>query len=140
MLYRVCARSQAHKARCRQLADIAARALAREPHEAGVRDAGLCHGAAGLGHIANRLFWATGEERFRDLAQVWFGRVLRSRGEGPYGGVQAWLGDKYSADPGLLTGATGVALALAAAVTSSAPEWDRLLLLSPAPEGIPNSS
>src|SRR5712692_6145954 len=33
-------------------------------------------------------------------------------------------------DPGILTGAAGIALALLAATTSIEPEWDRMLLLS----------
>src|SRR6516162_7349572 len=35
---------------------IARRATERPPSEAGVQDAGLCHGAAGLAHLFNRMF------------------------------------------------------------------------------------
>jgi hypothetical protein len=38
-------------------------------------------------------------------------------------------------DPGLLTGAAGIALALPAAITPVEPAWDRMLLVS-----IPNGS
>src|SRR5262249_52458102 len=38
---------------------IAHQAARRPVAQSGVRDAGLCHGAAGLGHLFNRLFQAT---------------------------------------------------------------------------------
>ena len=57
--------------------DIALRAAQRPPHESGVVDAGLCHGAVGLGHIFNRMFQATGEMRFKEAAQSWFEKRAR---------------------------------------------------------------
>ena len=45
----------------REALNIARRAAQRPPERAGVVDAGLCHGAAGLAHIYNRMFQATGE-------------------------------------------------------------------------------
>jgi hypothetical protein len=100
-------------------------------------DTGLCHGAAGAGHVFHRLFLATGEPRFADAARFWFARLLAMRGEhrgfagfaayGPDGkGKLAWTGDA-----GFLTGAAGVTLALVAAITEDAePVWDRALLIS----------
>ena len=38
-------------------------------------------------------------------------------------------------DPGILTGAAGVAMALLAATTTIEPAWDRMLLLSTPPPG-----
>ncbi|SRR6266536_3468501 len=66
----------------REALAIARRADAREPEIAGVKDAGLCHGAAGLGHIFNRLFQATGEEVFREAARYWFERTLEMKRTG----------------------------------------------------------
>ena len=37
---------------------------------------------------------------------------------------------RWVADPGLLTGATGIGLALLAAITPVEPAWDRILLVS----------
>jgi hypothetical protein len=37
---------------------------------------------------------------------------------------------QWVADPGILTGAAGVALALLAATTDIEPEWDRMMLVS----------
>jgi lantibiotic modifying enzyme len=105
-----------------------------------VRDASLCHGSAGLGHLFNRLFQATGEPDLAEAALHWFGRTLELRrpGEG-VGGFLAWENDDqlklgWCAEPGFLTGAAGVGLALLAAATPVAPDWDRILLLSIPPK------
>ena len=111
----------------------ALRASAERPHElAGVADAGLCHGAAGLAHIYNRFFQATGDELFLREAIHWFNDALDRAVPGdPLGGFQGWTIDGFEPDPGLLTGSTGVALALLAATADAPPEWDQLLLVSP---------
>jgi hypothetical protein len=113
---------------------IARRAARRPPEEAGVVDAGLCHGAAGLGHLFNRLFQATGESELAEAGRFWFDRTLALRRPGQgLGGYSAWQpGDNgaqtWVADPGLLTGAVGIALALLAGTTAIEPGWDRVLL------------
>ena len=109
------------------------RACAGRPHEhSGVFDAGLCHGSAGLGHIYNRFFQATGEELFLREARYWLSDALdRSAPGDTLGGFQAWTLDGYSPDPALLTGSAGVALALLAATGDAAPTWDELLLVAP---------
>jgi lantibiotic biosynthesis protein len=115
---------------------IAGRAAERPPEQAGVVDAGLCHGAAGLGHLFNRIFQATGEPQFAEAARFWFERTLGTRQtERGIGGYSAWgpgVDDKMAwvDDPGLLTGAAGIALALLAATTPIEPAWDRMLLLA----------
>jgi lantibiotic modifying enzyme len=115
---------------------VARRAAERPPDEAEVVDAGLCHGAAGLGHLFNRLFQATGEPRLREAAQFWFQRTLQMRHpKRGIAGFAAWRGGRkdgpeWTDDPGFLTGAAGIALALLAAVTPIEPAWDRVLLVS----------
>ena len=113
-----------------------ARRAAERPHaEAGVKDAALCHGSAGLAHLFNRMFQATGEPRLAEAARSWFEQTLAMRRPGRgIGGYEAWEpGGARSADRGLLTGATGIALALLAATTDIEPLWDRMLLVSIAP-------
>jgi hypothetical protein len=136
------ARNVAEPAWEREAIVIARRAARRPSEQAGVRDAGLCHGAAGLGHLFNRTFQATREPEFADAARFWFERTLTMRrpGEG-IGGYQAWQlgGDgnpTWITDRGLLTGSTGIALALLAATTSVEPVWDRVLLTAIPPSGI----
>jgi hypothetical protein len=116
--------------------DIALRAAARPPEHAGVKDAGLCHGAAGLGHLFNRLYQATGELRLAEAPRFWFRQTLEMRQ--PDHGIAGYAAfmpehegeERWVNDPGLLTGAAGIALALLAAATPVEPNWDRMLLVS----------
>jgi lantibiotic modifying enzyme len=97
---------------------IALGTLERPADESGVIDAGLCHGAAGLGHVYNRLYQLTEEERLRDAACFWFEHALEL---------------ERPAASGFLEGAAGVGLALLAAATDVEPAWDAVLLLSSPP-------
>jgi hypothetical protein len=116
---------------------IARRAAAWPPQRSGVIQAGLYHGASGLGHVFNRLFQATGEAWLAEAARFWFRRTLEMRspegepagffawGPGPEGAPLTWVDN-----PRFLTGTTGIALSLLAAATPVEPAWDRVLLLS----------
>ncbi|MCY1033416.1 lanthionine synthetase C family protein [Corallococcus sp. BB11-1] len=109
-----------------------------------VQDGGLCHGAAGLAHLYNRLFQTTGEAVFEAASRFWFARLLTvhrqpGTGVGGFRTLERFDGDAeaWTDHPGLLAGATGIALALLAATTSEDPTWDRMLLMSlrhPAPD------
>ena len=115
-------------------------AVARRPAEqCGIQDAGRCHGAAGLAHLCNRLYQATGEPELAQAARRWFRQTLDDRKPGQgVGGYLSWsqVGDDidhldWIDDPAFLTGAAGIGLALLAATTDVEPAWDRLLLASP---------
>jgi lantibiotic biosynthesis protein len=117
-----------------------ARAIARRPPEdCGVNDASLCHGAAGLGHLLNRLYQATGEPDILAAARAWFCRALEywqpGRGVGGFLALSPPDGDfdqlVWQEDPSFLSGSTGIALALLAATSGVDPSWDRVLLASP---------
>ncbi len=101
-----------------------------------VLDAGLCHGTAGLGHMFNRLYQATGEELFADAARHWFRKTLALRKPGlGIAGLQTFRGNlssthPWAGDAGFLTGAAGTALALLASVSTVDPQWDRIILTS----------
>ncbi len=116
---------------------VARRAAARTFETSGVQDAMLCHGAAGVAHLFNRMFQATGEGWLADAARRWFAQVFQMARPGAgIAGYQGHTGGDdarpagWQTDPGLLTGTAGLALALLAAATEIEPEWDRLLLLS----------
>ena len=131
----VAARGAGEPAWEREALALARRAATRPPEEAGVRDAGLCHGAAGLAHIFNRLFQATGDRSLGRASRFWFERAMEMRQPGRgIGGFQALTfpcgRPVWRDEPGLLTGAAGIALALLAACSNQEPEWDRFLLLS----------
>jgi lantibiotic modifying enzyme len=115
---------------------LARGAAARPGDRSGIVDPGLCHGAAGAAHLFNRLFQASGDPLLGDAARGWIERThAMRRTDGGLAGFSAWLpGDAdelgWQDDPGLLTGAAGVGLALLAAATPIAPAWDRILLVS----------
>ena len=73
-------------------------------------------------------------------ARFWFERTLAMRQpERGIAGYAAWMPslagnqEGWVDDPGVLTGAAGIALALLAATTTIEPEWDRMLLVSVPP-------
>jgi len=110
---------------------IAAHAASAAPEETGVRDMGLCHGALGLAHLYNRIHQAGGGELFADAARLWYRLGLEMHNSKD-------MQLHWEANPGLLTGAAGVGLALLAAVTPIQPEWDRLLLVAIPPVRSPD--
>ncbi len=108
-------------------------------NEACVNDAGLCHGAAGVAHLFNRIYQASGEAVFAETARFWYRRALQMRvtdkGVAGFrshfpteGSNQPWLDQA-----GLLTGSAGVALAFMAAISPEEPIWDRHLLIAVPP-------
>jgi hypothetical protein len=117
----------------REAIDLARNAANSRPALDGMSDIGLCHGAAGVGHILNRMALQTGDRALEDAARRWLERTLRML---PAGDVMAAFpsqdppnADRRTED-GMLVGAAGVALALAAAISSAPPDWDRVFLLS----------
>ena len=106
----------------------------RTPQQALISDAGICHGAAGIAHLFNRMAQATGESALRGAAVAWIDRTLAMRSELPLAGFPANLPEddgkpRLMPDATLLTGAGGVALVLHAACSEIEPAWDRLLLV-----------
>ena len=117
---------------------LACRAAERPASETGVVDASFCHGAAGLAHLYNRMYQATGEPKLGRATLYWLQRMLgfyrRARDAG-----DSWVRGNW--DPGererwtwtgieLVEGAAGVALVLLAAATPVEPTWDRMFLVS----------
>jgi lantibiotic modifying enzyme len=117
---------------------LACRAAERPVSETGVVNACFCHGAAGLAHLYNRMYQATGQRKLGRAAVYWLERTLdfyhRARVNGG-----SWVQGSW--DPAqkerwtwtgidLVEGAAGVALVLLAAATSVEPTWDRMFLVS----------
>ena len=121
----------------RAAVEVALSAAERPEPSSGIRDAGLCHGAAGLGHLFNRMYHTTGEERFAEAARYWFERTLafKQPGQG-IGGFRTWgvIGEPnelgWRADASFLEGTAGVGLALLGAFSDVEPAWDRVLAIS----------
>jgi lantibiotic modifying enzyme len=92
----------------------------------------LCHGAAGLGHLYNLFYQATGERTVEWAAQRWFERALAMRkpGEGIAGYRNWWPNEReWHAEAGFLTGAAGIGLTLLTAACPVQPSWGRPMLL-----------
>jgi hypothetical protein len=116
--------------------DIGRHAANRPQNCSGVMDATFCHGAAGLGHIFNRLYQFTGQGDYRDAARSWFKWALdfRCQGRG-IAGFAAFRVDHpgrhhWEANAGVLEGVSGIGLALLAAAVDVEPQWDRAFLIS----------
>jgi lantibiotic modifying enzyme len=115
----------------REAVRLARHVARRSFAQSGVKDCGLCHGAAGVGHLFNRMFQETGDMQLKHAARGWFRRTLEMRQPAQgIAGFAAFQLDHWSNEIGILDGAAGIALALLAAVTPIEPEWDRMLLLS----------
>lgn len=120
----------------REAVDIAVKAARCSDEQSGVKDGGICHGAAGIGHILNRMYQATGDVRLKELALLWLQRLLDMRRPGQgVGGFSAWVFTPdgradWQDDAGFLTGSAGIGLVLLAAISDLPPCWDRLLLIS----------
>ncbi|HEX2223514.1 MAG TPA: lanthionine synthetase LanC family protein, partial [Thermoanaerobaculia bacterium] len=121
----------------REALAAAVAAAAHSAEAARVRDACLCHGSAGLGHLFNRLYQTSGDLRLRDAALRWFRHALDQRRPGE--GVGGFSYQAYQDEPesfrdepaaGFLEGSAGIGLALLGALSPVEPQWDRLLLAS----------
>lgn len=117
--------------------ELLSHCLAWPPDQTGIVDAPLCHGAAGVAHIFNRIYQTEGDSRCLNAALLWYERTMafRRTGTGIGGFSSLTRRDRsgpytWEASPAFLDGSIGVALAFLAAVTPVEPAWDRLLLLS----------
>jgi lantibiotic biosynthesis protein len=116
---------------------LASRAAAMSATVAVPPDGGICHGAAGLAHMYNRLYQSTGEQCLRAAALYWVQHTLtdyhNARATAPTTG-SGWVegGEDGPWDTcDVIQGAAGVALVLLAAATSLEPAWDGMFLMSP---------
>jgi hypothetical protein len=123
----------------RQAIELALEAGNRSAELSGVRDAGLCHGSAGLAHLFNRMYQETGEPQLAAISRRWFEQALdfRQPGKGLAGYLAFQFEDdavteRWRADPGLLEGVAGIGLALLGGLGDFEPAWDRILMLSAA--------
>jgi lantibiotic biosynthesis protein len=108
-----------------------AAALAGPGEVAGAGSPTFCHGRAGLLAITSTFARATGDDRFRRAAAAMASELLdRFDPAAPLGYQDVEAGGRPVDQPGLLTGAPGVALALLGATSPAEPAWARLFLLA----------
>lgn len=112
---------------------LARACAARTLEQAHIRDASLCHGAAGIAHVLHRIGRAIGDPALLTAARAWIVEALRMQSDAPIAGypsVYEIAGElALEPDATLLTGCAGVALVLHAAISEVEPRWDRMLLL-----------
>ncbi len=113
-----------------QALELARHAARMAPERSGIHAAGIMQGAAGVAHIFNRLFQATGEPVFEEAARAWFRWLLSLRRAGTGLGGFGWKDLPMENEKGLAMGAVGIALVLLSAVTVAVPDWDRVFLMS----------
>ncbi len=96
-----------------------------------VRDAGLCHGSAGLYHMYNILYSYTPKSELQEISKYWlqetFTQCAASNSEETYQKFNP-IEKKYETDHGFLEGAAGIGLSLITFLTEDR-HWDELLLL-----------
>lgn len=100
---------------------------------------GICHGAAGIAHIFNRMFQITKNDVYRQASCYWYSVLFDTfiRWSEEEGGIYAMDYDrktgkrKVSNDYGLLEGLSGIGLTLHSAISCIPPVWDKILLLQP---------
>ena len=98
-----------------------------------VKDAGLCHGTAGIGHVFYRMWWNTQLPEFKQAADYWFEQTLKmAKFDDGLAGYRAWHGEEkgWVNLYGLLEGVSGIGLALFTYYYEIEPTWDECLLLS----------
>jgi hypothetical protein len=106
-------------------------ALARPPQARRLSSMNLCHGHAGLLHIALRFQQQVPRETRRRAIRELTASILQHHAPDSLLGYHDAAPDGGEVDePALLTGAAGIALALLAAACDVEPVWDCALLIS----------
>ncbi|MCK4760797.1 MAG: lanthionine synthetase C family protein [Candidatus Aminicenantes bacterium] len=106
----------------------------RDPANEYINDAGLCHGAIGVGHLYNRMYHYTGLEECRETALYWYENIFKlAVNEDGLAGYKTFrikeLGGPHP-DSGFLEGISGIGLALISLLSDIEPQWDEALLMS----------
>jgi lantibiotic modifying enzyme len=105
-----------------------------ESIETGVVDVGLCHGAAGIAHIYNRMYNFTKIETLNDAAIFWIDKSLKMAtfedGLAGYKTHHIPQHGGWQNDYGFLEGIAGIGLAMMSFASNIDPNWDSALLIS----------
>ena len=104
-----------------------------DAEEAGIKDAGLCHGAYGVLHIYNYLYKKTKDIAFKEAADFWaqkaFDMGIHKHG---YAGYMVWRGgnkEKWEPEVSLLEGIAGIGLTILSYLAPFDTKWDECLLI-----------
>lgn len=108
-------------------------AYRRNEKDTYVKDAGFCHGAAGIAQIYRRLFFETGKELYYNTSFYWIMKTLEFGDDNDFqtGYKTYFQGNFYPSDNSLLSGLSGIGLSLLSFLNSkSYSTWDAIFLLS----------
>lgn len=97
-----------------------------------VRDAGICHGAAGIAHIYHKMWFFTNDESFGNACDFWIGQILNlDKFDDNISGYKSFYAPTktYRSSSGLLDGSTGIGLVLLSYLTKKF-DWDYCLMLN----------
>lgn len=106
----------------------------RMPEEKTIRDAGICHGSAGVAMIFNRMYNLTGDDLFRETHDYWINVTLQmARFPDGYAGYMMFRAkeeQQWEPSFNLLEGISGIGLVLDSATRDSEyGQWADLFLL-----------
>jgi len=105
----------------------------RTEQETLVKDAGICHGSAGIAHIYNKMWHYTKNDIFKETCDFWIQKTLDfSIHEDAFAGYKAYApteSGKHMNSFGLLNGVSGIGLVLISYLTGDF-SWDYCLMLN----------
>lgn len=98
-----------------------------------VDDAGICHGAFGNALIYNRLYIETKEVIFKESTEYWITKGIEmGHFDDGFAGYKMWDPDNeiWSTNTSLLTGVTGIGLAMISYLSEVDMKWDECLMIN----------
>jgi len=106
----------------------------RDLHKNGIRDAGLCHGSAGISHIFWNLYLKTQIQEFRIASDYWLNITMQMfNNDDELLGFKAWRTEE-SGGPiisnTLLEGLAGIGLAFLSRISGDKLSWDECIMLN----------
>lgn len=105
----------------------------RTEEETLVKDAGICHGSAGIAHIYNKMWHYTQNSIFKETCDFWIQKTLDfSMHQDAFAGYKAYApteSGKHMNSFGLLNGVSGIGLVLISYLTGDF-SWDYCLMLN----------
>lgn len=103
----------------------------QDHQEAGIQDAGMCHGTAGLVQMYRRAYRLSGKEEFLKASNYWLEATLEyATFEDGYAGFKSCGHDCYEKEVGILEGVNGIGLSMLGSLDENANAWEKVLLLA----------
>ena len=97
----------------------------------GVRDAGLCHGSAGISHIFYKMYLQTQEQAFIDASDYWLDRTLQfDTFEDGYCGYKSARLEDFESTYNLIEGVAGIGATILSRLSQASSSWDKMFLIS----------